>query len=365
MKPATTARREFITPRRSASAVRSAFSAAFMLVAMLAPGSGAPAQPAAAPPALAPSGTAHFSDRNGSFDYAWFVPPQAKPPYPLVLVLPGCLENAKVFEAGTRWFEDARDNGYAVVMPQHDAAEMNPNGCFQYWDNHTRGGGEPAALAALVTAFAKDHPVDASRVYAAGFSAGAAMALALAADYPDVFAAVASGSGIEYQPCASDQVLDCYAALSDRSMDQDPVASGKAAYAQAKALSAAPTPGIFFHGDADRVVAPFNLELALRSFAVMNDGRVSHGAFGGAWTATPSGPPQHGVTPAGESYDHFTADDGALDWTVVHGMGHQWSGGVAGAQSNAFDSRNYNDPRGPDETIAFRTFLFRYRLAHP
>ncbi len=318
------------------------------------------------PPALAPSGTARFSDRNGAFDYAYFIPEGAATPYPLVLALPGCLEDARVFEAGSRWFEDARDSGYAVVMPQHESSPLtNPNGCWQYWDNHTRGGGEPAALAALVAAFAKAHPIDPSRVYAAGFSAGGAMALALAADYPDVFAAVASGSGMEYQPCASDQVLDCFTALSNRSANQDPIASGRAAYAQAQALNAPPTPAILYHGDADRVVAPFSLELALTSVAVMNDGRASHGAFPGEWTTTPSAAAEQGMTTAGRAYDHEAADGGRLDWTIVHGMGHQWSGGVDGAASTAFDGHNYNDPAGPNETVAFRTFFFRYRLGAP
>ncbi len=39
---------------------------------------------------------------------------------------------------------------------------------------------------------------------------------------------------------------------------------------------------------------------------------------------------------------------------------HAWSGGVADASSNASDGNNYNDPKGPNETLAFRSFLFRF-----
>ena len=49
-----------------------------------------------------------------------------------------------------------------------------------------------------------------------------------------------------------------------------------------------------------------------------------------------------------------------LDWTIVHGMNHAWSGGVNDPTSNASDGNNYNDPKGPNETQAFRSFLFRY-----
>jgi hypothetical protein len=41
-------------------------------------------------------------------------------------------------------------------------------------------------------------------------------------------------------------------------------------------------------------------------------------------------------------------------------MNHAWSGGVDDTASNASDGNNYDDPKGPNETVAFRTFLMRY-----
>jgi hypothetical protein len=116
---------------------------------------------------------------------------------------------------------------------------------------------------------------------------------------------------------------------------------------------------ILFQGDADTVVAPFNLPQALTSIAVMNDGIASYGRFPGTWTDTPSAH-DAGQVPGGYAYDHYSANDGRLDWTIVHGMNHAWSGGVADASSNASDGNNYNDPKGPNETAAFRAFLFRH-----
>ena len=60
----------------------------------------------------------------------------------------------------------------------------------------------------------------------------------------------------------------------------------------------------------------------------MNDGIASYGRFPGTWNATPT-VHDAGSVPGGYSYDHYSADNGMLDWTIVHGMNHSWSGGVA------------------------------------
>ena len=314
---------------------------------------------AATAPALAPTGSGSYSDANGGFSYVYYVPSVRKASYPVVLALHGCLQNPANFEAGTRWFEDAEANGYVVVMPAHPVLNLDPKGCWQYWSDHYRGRGEPAVLVGLLHDLGRRVPLDATRTYVAGLSSGAAMAVALAADYPDVFAAAASGSGTEYQPCSTDDIMQCYAALTTQQFDQDPTASGQAAFRASAGSGGKTIPVILFQGDADTVVAPFNLPQALTSIAVMNDGIASFGRFPGTWTATPS-TQDSGTVQGGYAYDHYTADNGQLDWTIVHGMNHAWSGGVSDASSNASDGNNYNDPKGPDETAAFCAFLLRY-----
>lgn len=311
-------------------------------------------------PALKANVEGTSADPNGSFHYFGYAASTVgAKPVPLVVALHGCLEDPFDFEAGTRWFEDAQANGYVVVMPSHSFYDdTNPNRCFQYWNNHDRGKGEPAAIVGVVKAVEQKFDIDPNRVYVTGFSSGGAMAVALAADYPDVFAAVGVDSGLEYQPCADNYILRCYHALENQDQAQDPTASGKAAYAQAKYTK--PVPAIFFHGDADHVVEPWNLTYAVQSFAVMNDGFASNGAFPGTFTATPSGHTT-GQMAGGRSYDTYVADGGLLTWTIVHGMAHAWSGGVSERASVAADGNNYNDPQGPDATVAIRTFLF----AHP
>jgi poly(hydroxyalkanoate) depolymerase family esterase len=312
--------------------------------------------------ALAPTGSGTYSDKNGSFSYVYFVPHRRLAKYPVVLALHGCLENPTNFEAGTRWFEDAESHGYVVVMPQHlvgTGTDVNPNGCWQYWSDHYRISGEPEVLVGLLKDLGTRVPMDRTRMYVTGISSGAFMAVALAADYPDFFAAAASGSGGEYQPCVTDNVMQCYVALTEQQPDQDPTSSGQAAFRAAAGSGGKPIPVILFQGDADTVVAPFNLPQALTSIATMNDGIASYGAFPGTWNANATVHTTGSVS-GGYTYDHYSADNGMLDWTIVHGMNHAWSGGVDDTASNASDGNNYDDPKGPNETVAFRTFLMRY-----
>ena len=313
-------------------------------------------------PPLAPTGSGAYADKQGSFSYVYYKSSKRRAAYPVVLALHGCLESPANFEAGTRWFEDAEANGYVVVMPQHlvgTGADVNPKGCYEYWNNHYRVTGEPEVLVGLLKDLGTRIRMDRARMYVTGMSSGGAMTTILAATYPDFFAAAAVGSGTEYQPCVTDDVMQCYVALTTQQANQDPTASGQAAFRASAGSGGKPIPVTFFQGDVDTVVAPFNLPQALTCIAVMNDGIASYGRFPGVWTTTPT-TQSSGSVPGGYTYDHYTADNGMLDWTIVHGMNHAWSGGVADTASNASDGNNYNDPKGPNETVAFRTFLFRY-----
>ena len=68
--------------------------------------------------------------------------------------------------------------------------------------------------------------VDTHRVYVAGFSAGAAMAVILGATYPDIFAAIGVHSGLEYKAATTLQA----ALLAQRQGGPNPVQQGQAAY---------------------------------------------------------------------------------------------------------------------------------------
>ena len=115
-------------------------------------------------------------------------------------MLHGCTQDPEDFALGTRMNDLAEEFGLIVAYP-HQPRRANPHGCWNWFDrrHQNRGSGEPAKLAGLAQALAKEFDIRRERVFAAGLSAGGAMAEILAATYPDVFDAVGIHSGLPYK----------------------------------------------------------------------------------------------------------------------------------------------------------------------
>ncbi|MEY2687850.1 MAG: hypothetical protein RL375_2048, partial [Pseudomonadota bacterium] len=129
-----------------------------------------------------------------------FVPPQALASaraLPLLVMLHGCSQTPDDFAAGTRMNELARQRGWFVLYPAQ-SPEANASRCWNWFlpAHQQRGSGEPELIASLVRDALRRHAIDPRRVYAAGLSAGGAMAARLAITYPDLFAAVGVHSGL-------------------------------------------------------------------------------------------------------------------------------------------------------------------------
>src|SRR5258708_29240752 len=79
----------------------------------------------------------------------------------------------------------AEEFGLIVAYP-HQPRLANPSGCWNWFDlrHQNRGSGEPAKLAGLAQALAKEFDVRRERVFAAGLSAGGAVAGGLAPTHP-------------------------------------------------------------------------------------------------------------------------------------------------------------------------------------
>jgi poly(hydroxyalkanoate) depolymerase family esterase len=257
----------------------------------------------------------------GALAYRLYVPTTPQRPAPLLVMLHGGTQDADGFAASTGMDEVAEREGIVVAYPEQSRS-ANPMG---YWNwfrpgDQERDRGEPALLAAVAREVAAAHAVDAARIGVAGFSAGAAMAAVLAATHPDLFCGAGVHSGLPYR--AAHDVGSAFAAMSS-----PPAAT----------VDAGPVPLIVVHGDADRTVAPGNGAAVVRS------------VVGGA------GPDERetGRVEGGRSWtrERWREAGGRLlaeSWTV-QGMGHDWSGGRAGA--------SYADPTGPDAASAIVEFL--------
>ncbi len=219
-----------------------------------------------------------------------------------------------------------------------------------------RGSGEPAAIASIVQSIAENTlawTIDMQRVYVAGLSAGAAMAVILGATYPNIFAAIGVHSGLEY--AAATRQLQAWKVM--RKGGPDPQQQGRAAYA-AMDSHARMLPTIVFHGSNDSVVAPINGQQVIQQW-MQTDCLASNSTYNVDFKH-----PTHFVTgqvPGGHAYSVASWEDSAgqtiqVFW-LVDGMGHAWSGGnVAGS---------FADPLGPDASSAMYDFFMAHPLVSP
>lgn len=288
---------------------------------------GTPAPPPV--PAGARYETRSFASPHGSLDYRLFLPSRlAGGPRGLVLMLHGCTQNPDDFARGTDMNTHAESHGLIVVYP-HQPRSQNPQGCWNWFrpQDQRAEAGEPALLAALTRAVAAEFAVPAGAIFAAGLSAGGAMAATLAATHPGLFAAVGIHSGLPHG--AAHDVASAFAAMRGQGRGHP-----------------RPGPGavrmIVFHGTADATVHPSNAEAlvaaagpALRGIRRREQGRSKGGrAYIRDVTEGPDG------TPLLESWR-------------IEAAGHAWSGGRAGG--------SYTDPAGPDASAEMIRFFLHGR----
>lgn len=268
-----------------------------------------------------------FACPEGRRRYKLYVPARAaQGPRPLVVMLHGCTQNAGDFAAGTAMNTIAEEHGCLVLYPEQDRA-ANHNGCWNWFEpgQQRRGRGEPAILAAMTREIVAEHGGDPRRVYAAGLSAGGAMAAILGAEYPELFAAVGIHSGL--------------AAGTGKDM-----ISGLHAMKHPKAAAPAGqgVPVIVFHGDADHVVHPGNGDAALRQFSGAQAGglqreRQEGNAGGRRFTRS--------------SWRDAQGRRMAEHW-LVHGAGHAWAGGKPAG--------SHTDASGPDASKEMLAFFLEH-----
>ncbi len=182
---------------------------------------------------------------------------------PLVVVLHGCTQTAAGME-GSGWTAAANLYKFYAVYPQQQGAN-NSASCFNWFEptDFSRGQGEALSIKQMVDAMKSAYSIDPARVYVVGFSAGAYMAPALLAAYPDVFSAGSINAGGPFR-CAltSNEGFNCM----NPGVDKTPAAWGdlvRGAYS----TYTGPRPRVsIWHGTSDFTVRPMNMTEAMEQW---------------------------------------------------------------------------------------------------
>ena len=293
--------------------------------------------------------TRSFSCELGTRRYKLYVPASyahtSEERVPLIVMLHGCTQDPDDFAAGTRMNALADRHGFVVAYPAQEAS-ANGSKCWNWFrgQDQSRDRGEPALIAGITREVAAGYHIDARRVFVAGLSAGGAMAVVLAATYPELYAAVGVHSGLPYA-CAHD-VPSAFAAMQGGALGRMPLSRGAASARRSETGPAVPT--IIFHGDHDVTVNASNAD------AIVEQARVTT-AVDTALHSTV----YRGTSPNGRAYTCTILADGSrrpiIEHWVLHGAAHAWSGGSAGA--------SFTDPTGPDASAEMVRFFYSQHCA--
>jgi feruloyl esterase len=174
---------------------------------------------------------------------------------PLIVALHGCTQTAHDYDRGAGWSTLAERHGFAVLLPEQ-RKENNSHACFNWFEpGHTsRDQGEVASIREMIRHLIAERGIDPRRIYVTGLSAGAAMAGALLATYPELFAGGALIAGLPFGAAGS--VSEAFHAMFN-GRELDAKAWGKLVRDAAPMPSRWPTVSVW-HGTADRTVAPVN-----------------------------------------------------------------------------------------------------------
>jgi poly(hydroxyalkanoate) depolymerase family esterase len=317
----------------------------------LAPPQPAP-QPAArsVPPAALPGSwtRAFFAAPSGQRMAYWLYLPQrdkaqAQTPVPLVVMLHGCTQTAPEFAQGSRMNALAQRKGFAVLYPQQLLA-IDAHRCWQWYQRATQqGGGEAGLVAGLLTQVVAKHALDASRVYLAGISAGAALAQTIALRYPFRIAAVGLHSGPVFG--TADSRMGAFATMQNGGGIQ----VDAAVQALAQDGDYPRMPAIILHGDADKVVRIANQQQVARQMLLVN----GIADLAPVTIRTPARPKGRSPRHAFQTQDYRVARKPIVSVCRIAGLEYAWSGGDGALR--------FNDSVGPDASALLWAFFAKHR----
>jgi len=260
---------------------------------------------------------------------------------PLLVMLHGCGQTGRDIAAVSHMNRLAARHRFVVLYPEQERV-ANAQGCWNWFERRNgRAEAEAATLLAAVDKVARRLPVDPARVAVAGLSAGASMAVLMAALFPNRFCAVAMHSGVA--PGTAESAATALAAMHGRRearLPDPPAATAAATPVLPVGAPAALPPLLILHGDADGVVSVRNAAATAQLWA------DALGARAGVIR----------TLQRGQRYPMRVTEFKARGRTMVAlrevvGLAHAWSGGAT--------QLPYSDPAGPDASALIWAFVAR------
>jgi poly(hydroxyalkanoate) depolymerase family esterase len=299
------------------------------------------------------------------FTYKLYVPSGYKEEknLPLMVMLHGCKQNPDDFATGTKMNELAEQENFLVLYPAmnhffdpFNPTDSNPDGCWNWFldYNQHRTEGHPNLIKQMVDEVKSKYSIDRNKVFAAGLSAGAAMACILGATYPDVFSGIGVCSGLAYNAVDVFIPTDPMAEAAKYTMLEgvsDPYDCGNSAFHEMGNFKKK-IPVIVFHGVSDTIVHPINGQQVIIQWAQTNF--LVDGGKGKA-SVTPAHVKADIVNERSYTQHVYNDKNGypLMELWLIDRMGHTWSGGSP--------SGSYSDPLGPDATKIIWKFFANQR----
>lgn len=273
--------------------------------------------------------------------YALHLPPQydGQRQLPLVMVLHGCRQDEQDIRQISGFDAIADQEGFAVVYPFVTSyGGLRNRNCWGWWHRHEieAGAGEVEDLWQIMEEVANEFHFDQRRLYVAGLSSGAGMAVAMLVAHADRIAAGAAVAGLPYGESA--RAVNLWG-FTGRFKPVDEVVR---AMRGALPKTARPVPLMIVHSDADETV----------DIRAADNLRDSWGRCFGIDTAQPQARTS-GVThdtPWISSRYGDPVRNGVVETLILEGRGHGWYGGEPGP---------FSYPEAPDVSRWIWDFFYR------
>jgi len=270
-----------------------------------------------------------FSHPTGVHDFKIYVPANYHgAPTSLIVMLHGAGQDADDFALGTGMNLAAESGGCIVVYPEQGTS-ANMFRCWNWFRpaDRVRDSGEASIIAGITREVMASFEIDPTRVFIAGMSAGAAMAVNLAVTHPDLYSAAGIHSGLAFG--VADEAFSAMNAMR--------MGNGTAQLSTARdAIGVCrAVPLIVFHGDQDTTVHPLNAEGLMQMHQSLMLGTDEACAS----VITDFGQVEQGYPYTRNTYRRGSCGEVFGEQWLIHGLGHAWSGGDPNA--------THTDPRGP------------------